>query len=79
MVEINSGITILPELSIFDFNDEQMERVRYFKKPDPVREISMVIHRVDLKKQLIESFTTALLAAIPARMKKDREKVVIEF
>ena len=79
MVEINSGITILPELSIFDFNDEQMERVRYFKKPDPVREISMVIHRVDLKKQLIESFTTALLSAIPARMKKDREKVVIEF
>ena len=79
MVEINSGITILPELSIFDFNDEQMERVRYFKKPDPVREISMVIHRVDLKKQLIESFITALLAAIPARMKKDREKVVIEF
>ena len=79
MVEINTGITILPELSIFDFNDEQMERVRYFKKPDPVREISMVIHRVDLKKQLIESFTTALLAAIPTRMKKDREKVVIEF
>jgi LysR family hydrogen peroxide-inducible transcriptional activator len=79
MVEINTGITILPELSIFDFNDEQMERVRYFKKPDPVREISMVIHRVDLKKQLIESFTTALLAAIPARMKKDREKIVIEF
>ena len=79
MVEINSGITILPELSIFDFNDEQMERVRYFKKPDPVREISVVTHRVDLKKQLIESFTTALLAAIPARMKKEREKVVLEF
>jgi LysR family hydrogen peroxide-inducible transcriptional activator len=79
MVEINSGITILPELSIFDFNDDQMERVRYFKKPDPVREISVVTHRVDLKKQLIESFTTALLAAIPARMKKEREKVVLEF
>lgn len=79
MVEINSGITILPELSIFDFNDDQMERVRYFKKPDPVREISVVTHRVDLKKQLIESFTTALLAAIPARMKKERGKVVLEF
>ncbi len=79
MVEVNSGITILPELSIFDFNDEQMERVRYFKKPDPVREISVVTHRVDLKKQLIESFTTALLDAVPARMKKDREKVVLEF
>jgi len=79
MVEINSGITILPELSIFDFNDDQMERVRYFKKPDPVREISVVTHRIDLKKQLIESFTTALLEAIPARMKKDREKVVLEF
>jgi LysR family hydrogen peroxide-inducible transcriptional activator len=79
MVEINRGITILPELSIFDFNDEQMERVRYFKKPDPVREISMVIHRVDLKKQLIESYTTALLAAIPEKMKKDREKIVVEF
>ncbi|MBP9186989.1 MAG: LysR family transcriptional regulator [Bacteroidia bacterium] len=79
MVEMNSGLTILPELSIFDFNDDQMERVRYFKKPDPVREISIVTHRVDLKKQLIESFTTALLAAIPDRMKKNKEKVVIEF
>ena len=76
---MNSGLTILPELSIFDFNDDQMERVRYFKKPDPVREISIVTHRVDLKKQLIESFTTALLAAIPDRMKKNKEKVVIEF
>jgi|LauGreDrversion4_2_1035121.scaffolds.fasta_scaffold12053_3 LysR family hydrogen peroxide-inducible transcriptional activator len=79
MVEMNNGITILPELSIFDFNDDQMERVRYFKKPDPVREISVVTHRVDLKKQLIEHFTTALLAAIPDRMKKEREKVVLEF
>ncbi len=79
MVEINSGLTILPELSIFDFNDEQMERVRYFKKPDPVREISVVTHRVDLKKQLIENFTKSLLTAIPDRMKTDGEKVVLEF
>lgn len=79
MVEINHGITILPELSIFDFNDDQMERVRYFKKPDPVREISVVTHRIDLKKQLIENFTKSLLAAIPDRMKKDREKVVLDF
>ncbi len=79
MVEINGGLTILPELSIFDFNDEQMERVRYFKKPDPVREISVVTHRTDLKKQLIESFTTSLLTAVPERMKKERERVVLEL
>lgn len=79
MVEVNGGITILPELSIFDFNDEQMERVRYFKKPDPVREISIVTHRIDLKKQLIESFTSALLEAIPERMKKDNTHLVIEI
>ncbi|MCU0421385.1 MAG: LysR substrate-binding domain-containing protein [Bacteroidia bacterium] len=79
MVEMNNGVTILPELSIFDFNDEQMERVRYFKRPEPVREISVVTHRVDLKRQLIESFTTSLLNAVPDKMKKDRERVVVEL
>jgi LysR family hydrogen peroxide-inducible transcriptional activator len=79
MVEINNGITILPELSIFDFNDDQMERVRYFKKPDPVREISLVTHRVDLKKQLIEAFKEALLSAVPDRMKKEKDKSILEI
>jgi len=79
MVEVNHGITILPEMSIFDFNDEQMERVRYFKKPEPVREISVVTHRIDLKKQLIDAFTNALLDAIPEKMKKEKEKVVMDF
>jgi LysR family transcriptional regulator, hydrogen peroxide-inducible genes activator len=79
MVEVNTGLTILPELSIFDFNDEQMERVRYFKKPDPVREISIVTHRIDLKKQLIEAFKQSLLSAIPDRMKKQKERSVLEI
>lgn len=79
MVEVNGGVTILPELSIFDFNDEQMERVRYFKKPDPVREISLVTHRVDLKKQLIDAFKTSLLSAIPDRMKKQKERSILEI
>lgn len=79
MVETNSGLTILPELSIFDFSEDQMERVRYFKKPDPVREISVVTHRVDLKKQLIEGFTNALLDAIPTRMKKDKQRLVLDI
>lgn len=79
MVEMNKGITILPELSIMDFSDEQMERVRYFKKPEPVREVSLIMHRVELKKQLATLLMNEILEVIPAKMKKKKDRNVVEI
>jgi len=53
MVDMNSGVTILPELSILEFGESQLERVRYFKSPEPVREISLITTKNFLKKRAI--------------------------
>ena len=53
MVEMNHGITILPELATLDFSVKQLNMVRYFKTPAPVREVSLVTHRNYVKKKLV--------------------------
>jgi LysR family hydrogen peroxide-inducible transcriptional activator len=79
MVDVNNGITILPELSIANFSVKQLDRVRYFKSPEPTREISIVTHRNYLKRQLIATLEKEVLDNIPKRMKTRKKKEVIEI
>jgi len=79
MVDINAGSTILPELSIADFNEDQMERIRYFKSPEPVREISMVTVVNYLKHKAIQALENEIIAAIPNRYASKKRKEVIDF
>lgn len=78
MVDMNSGVTILPELSILDFLEEDLENVRYFKSPEPVREISLVTTRNFLKKKAISFLTNEILAAIPDKFKSSRRKELMK-
>jgi LysR family hydrogen peroxide-inducible transcriptional activator len=50
MVEWNEGITILPELALLHLSKEDLQMVRRFKSPAPVREVSIVTHK-DFGKQ----------------------------
>lgn len=77
MVDLNDGITILPELSLQDFSLKQMDKVRYFKSPEPSREISIVTHRNFIKKRMIDALETEILRSIPKRMKSKKKKEVI--
>ncbi|HEY0176809.1 MAG TPA: LysR substrate-binding domain-containing protein [Pedobacter sp.] len=78
MVDLNAGITILPELSLTDFSEEQMERVRRFGTPAPAREISLVTHRNFLKKGIISALQKEILNAIPEPMKNCDKKEVMD-
>ena len=49
LVEKNFGITIVPELATYNLTASQKKRLRYFKPPTPVREISIVTHRQYVK------------------------------
>ena len=40
MVDLNDGITILPELATFDMSAKQLQLLRHFKHPSPMREVS---------------------------------------
>lgn len=79
MVDLNEGYTILPELSLQDLSTRQLNMVRYFKAPEPVREISLVTHRYFIKQALIEAFKKEILAHVPEKMRAQKNKKVIEI
>jgi LysR family hydrogen peroxide-inducible transcriptional activator len=78
LVEIDKGITILPELATFYMNKKELSRVRYFKKPEPVREISLVTHRNYIKKTLLDALKSEIIKHIPAKMLKGKKKKIID-
>jgi LysR family hydrogen peroxide-inducible transcriptional activator len=79
MVELNKGITLLPELSISDFSVKQLDRIRYFKTPEPSREISIVTHRNFLKRKLILILKKEIIEAIPKRMHSKKKRELMEI
>jgi LysR family transcriptional regulator, hydrogen peroxide-inducible genes activator len=79
MVEQNNGATILPELALAELNDKQLDRVRYFKSPEPAREVSIVIQKNFLKRRMIEALKNEILEFVPKRMKSRKKKEVMEI
>jgi LysR family hydrogen peroxide-inducible transcriptional activator len=79
LVEKNFGITIIPELAVFNLSKTQKKRVRFFRPPTPVREISIVVHREYVKDKLIEALKETILSFIPDEMKVLKKMNVIEI
>lgn len=77
MVDLNDGITIIPELATIDLNAKQQQSLRYFKAPAPMREVSMVVHRHFVKKKLIEALKQEILKVIPDKIRKNKKRLVI--
>lgn len=79
MVELNNGVTILPELATLDFTGRQQNMIRHFKNPAPVREVSLVTHRDFLKKKLIDALKEEIIAALPAKLVLNKNKNLIKI
>ena len=79
MVELNDGITILPELTTLDLSVKQLRLIRQFKKPAPMREVSIVVHRDFVKKRLIEALKEEIIAAVPEKIKKNKDEYVVKI
>lgn len=77
MVELNDGVTILPELATMDLPEAQQKQVRHFKQPAPMREVSLVVHRDFVKKRLIELLKKEILFSIPSKIKKNKSLLVV--
>jgi LysR family transcriptional regulator, hydrogen peroxide-inducible genes activator len=54
ITEISEGITISPELATLNFDKKRKGKLRHFKPPVPVREVSLVTYRHFIKKKLLE-------------------------
>src|ERR1700710_2803402 len=79
MVDQNNGATILPELSLSDLSDKQLDKVRYFKSPEPAREVSIVIQKNFLKRRMIEALKNEILEFVPKRKKSKKKKEVMQI
>lgn len=79
MVDTNFGMTIIPELATHNLSVSQKKKLRTFKSPEPVREISIVTHREFLKASLIQSLTEIILSVIPIEMKQTKKFAVLEI
>ncbi len=77
MVEMNDGITILPELATLDMPAAQTQLIRHFKKPAPMREVSLVVHRNLVKKRLIDVLQQEILLTIPEKIRKNKSHNVV--
>lgn len=81
MVDANGGVTIIPELATFEFGEDQMEKVRYFKGEQPVREISLVTNDHFVRISVLESLMQEILKIVPESMrvqKKNRKLLRIQ-
>ncbi|MGF1922530.1 MAG: hydrogen peroxide-inducible genes activator, partial [Bacteroidia bacterium] len=77
MVDVNDGATLLPELAIKELNTKQLSKIRYFKSPEPVREISLVTHKNFVKKRMLNALREEILTVIPKTMKQRKKKEII--
>lgn len=77
MVDVNNGATLLPELALTDLSAKQLSKVRHFKSPEPVREISLVTHKNFIKKRMLNALKEEILAVIPKTMKQKKRKDVV--
>lgn len=77
MVDTNDGITILPELATHGMSNKQLAQIRYFKRPAPMREVSIVVHRDFVKKRLVDILKEEIIDSIPDKMAGNKNKYVI--
>lgn len=79
MVDVNEGATLLPELALQDLGAKQLGRVRYFKSPEPVREISLITHKNFIKKRMLNALKEEVLAVVPKGMKQRKKKEIVNI
>ena len=77
MVDLGDGITIIPELATIDMTQKQLNHLRYFKSPSPMREVSIVTHRNYVKHRLLKALKDTIVKAIPPKIKNNKSKNII--
>lgn len=74
LIDRQDGFTLLPYLATLDMDENRQARLRPFEAPQPVREVSLVIHRSFLKRQLINALRAEILARLPPELLSDTKR-----
>jgi LysR family hydrogen peroxide-inducible transcriptional activator len=68
LVRQGIGYTLVPELSVVTELDSR--NIKRFNSPEPVREVSLVVHNNFTREALIERLHSTIISAIPERFKR---------
>ena len=77
MVETGKGMTILPWLAVPGLSQKQQEAIRYFRTPEPAREISIVTHRAQLKKAIVDALKKTIGEVLPKHLRRTVKQEVL--
>lgn len=75
MVDNNYGYTLIPELAV----NSKSKHVKRFVSPEPVREVSLVVHNGFVKELLLDKLREAILKVIPAHFKKNEKYMRVSW
>lgn len=75
MVDNNYGYTLIPELAV----NTRSKHVKRFVPPEPVREVSLVVHQSFLKEALLVKLRKAILNAIPSHFQKNDKFIRVRW
>lgn len=80
IVDINSGLTVIPEMAIDGLSERQKLNVRPFKDVTPVREISLITRKDFLRERVINILIDEVKKSVtPASLNKELKKFVVDF
>ncbi len=79
MVDTEGGFTLLPELAVLELSTKKLNNVAEFKKPKPLREISMVYARSVSKKKLIDVVKKLIIDSVPEYLSNKKRGTVVEW
>ena len=76
LVESHKGMTILPYLATLNLNANQRKMLREFKGNPPVREVSIVKNRVEVKTAMISALQKAIQDSVPKELLQTKGDVI---
>jgi len=52
LADEDMGMTLLPYLNTLELDEKKKKNLKYFNKPSPAREVSLIYHKSELKIQI---------------------------
>ncbi len=79
LVDANHGITILPDLAIKDFCEDELKHIQYFKEPIPARQISIVTYRHHLKERIVDVLKEEIQKKVQPLIDENKKLEILEI
>ncbi len=74
MVDHFGGLTLIPELYVKSMSEERRKKVRPFRKPIPVREVSLVYYRSFARARIVQALTAEIIQLVKKELSTQNYK-----